>query len=191
LAEREDVAAIVLGSSERSGLGRIAPGKTAVRLLSGSRVPVAVAPRGYEAPIGQAPLIGVGFDGGDEAEAALEWAADFARAVGGRLRVIAVHEPMAFGGVGVVTVPTASVSELMHRELENETKEAVARLDGVEAEAVLTDGNAAAVLAGQTSELDLLVLGSRGYGPLRSVLLGTVSEATVAEAQSPVLIVPR
>lgn len=56
---------------------------------------------------------------------------------------------------------------------------------------VLGDGNAAAVLAGQTAELDLLVLGSRGYGPLRSVLLGTVSEATVAEAQSPVLIVPR
>jgi nucleotide-binding universal stress UspA family protein len=191
LAEQEEVSVIVLGSSERSGIGRIAPGKTAVRLLSGSRVPVAVAPRGYQAPSGQAPLIGVGFDGGAEARAALRWAAAFARAVGGRLRVIAVHEPMAFGGVGVGTFPTASVSQVMHQELQSETEEAVRSLDGVEAEPVLREGKAAAALAGETEELDLLVLGSRGYGPLRSVLLGTVSEATVAEAQSPVLIVPR
>ncbi len=190
LAEREGVSVIVLGASERSGMGRIAPGKTAIRLLSGSRVPVAVAPRGYEAPSVQPPLIGVGFDGGPEAEAALKWAAAFVQAVDGRLRVLAVHEPIAFGGVSVGTFPTASVSQVLREELQSETKEAVADLD-VAAEVVLGDGNAAAVLAGQTAELDLLVLGSRGYGPLRSVLLGTVSEATVAEAQSPVLIVPR
>jgi nucleotide-binding universal stress UspA family protein len=190
LAERENVSVIVLGASERSGMGRIAPGKTAIRLLSGSRVPVAVAPRGYEAPSGEAPLIGVGFNGGPEAEAALKWSAAFAQSVGGRLRVIAVHEPMAFGGVGVGTFPTASVSQVLHQQLQRETEDAVAGLD-VPAEVVLGDGSAAAVLAGQTAELDLLVLGSRGYGPLRSVLLGTVSEATVAEAQSPVLIVPR
>lgn len=191
LAEREDVSVIVLGASERSGIGRISPGKTAVRLLSGSGVPVAVAPRGYEAPSRQAPLIGVGFDGGAEAKAALKWAAAFARTVGGRLRVIAVDEPIAFGGVGVGAFPTASVAQVLHQELQSETEAAVGALDGVEAEAALLDGNAAAELAGQTAELDLLVLGSRGYGPLRSVLLGTVSEATVAEAQSPVLIVPR
>ena len=39
-AEKAQASAIVVGPSERAGLGRILPGSTAVRLLSGSRVPV-------------------------------------------------------------------------------------------------------------------------------------------------------
>ena len=38
---------------------------------------------------------------------------------------------------------------------------------------------------------DLLVCGSRGYGPVRRVLLGTVSSALVRQASVPVLVVPR
>jgi nucleotide-binding universal stress UspA family protein len=39
--------------------------------------------------------------------------------------------------------------------------------------------------------VDLLVCGSRGYGPVRRVLLGTVSAALVRQASLPVLVVPR
>ena len=39
--------------------------------------------------------------------------------------------------------------------------------------------------------LDLLVMGSRGYGPTRAVLLGGVSRRVSAEAACPVLIIPR
>jgi nucleotide-binding universal stress UspA family protein len=191
LADREGVSTIVLGASERSRLGRIAPGSTAVRLLSGSHAPIAIAPRGYAPPVGQAPLIGVGFDGGTEAHEALEWAAGFARLTDGRLRVIGVHQPMAFGDVGVGTFPIESVSQALRRELQEEAEEAVSSLDGVAAEARLRDGDAATSLAAESEDLDLLVLGSRGYGPLRSVLVGSVSEATVPEVRSPVLIVPR
>ena len=42
-----------------------------------------------------------------------------------------------------------------------------------------------------SGELDLLVVGSRGYGPLRAVLLGSVSSALVRSAQSPLVVVPR
>jgi nucleotide-binding universal stress UspA family protein len=136
-------------------------------------------------------VIGVGFDGGDEAHHALQWAAAFARLTGGRLRVIAVHQPIAFGSVGIGTFPTESVLQALHRELQGKAEEAVARLEGVAAEARMTDGDPAASLAAESDDLDLLVLGSRGYGPLRSVLVGSVSEATVAESRSPVLIVPR
>jgi nucleotide-binding universal stress UspA family protein len=41
-----------------------------------------------------------------------------------------------------------------------------------EAEAVLREGDPAKVLAEQGIDLDLLVMGSRGYGPVRSALLG-------------------
>lgn len=83
LAEREQASLIVLGASERSGIGRIVPGSTAVRLLSGSTVPVAVAPCEYTERPGPEPMIGAGFDGGAEAERALEWAAALAGEVGG------------------------------------------------------------------------------------------------------------
>jgi nucleotide-binding universal stress UspA family protein len=39
--------------------------------------------------------------------------------------------------------------------------------------------------------LDLLVCGSRGYGPLRAVLLGGVSRRVAAEAHCPVIVLPR
>jgi nucleotide-binding universal stress UspA family protein len=191
LADRESASAIVLGASERSGLGRITPGSTAVRLLSGSRAPVAIAPSGYSPPARETPLIGVGFDGGDEARQALQWGVACARLTGGRIRVIAVHEPVAFGGTGVGAIPTESVSKALHRELKEDLENAVADLDGVAAEARLVDGVPAASLAAESEELDLLVLGSRAYGPLRSVLVGSVSDATVQQSRSPVLVVPR
>jgi hypothetical protein len=37
----------------------------------------------------------------------------------------------------------------------------------------------------------LLLLGSRGYGPLRAVLLGGVSHVVVREAACPVIVLPR
>jgi nucleotide-binding universal stress UspA family protein len=53
------------------------------------------------------------------------------------------------------------------------------------------EGGAAEALADTSADLDLLVVGSRGYGPLRAVLLGSVSTALVRSAQSPLVVVPR
>jgi nucleotide-binding universal stress UspA family protein len=53
------------------------------------------------------------------------------------------------------------------------------------------DGEPAAVLAERSRDLDLLVVGSRGYGPVRQVLIGGVSAELMRRAACPVLIVPR
>ena len=42
-----------------------------------------------------------------------------------------------------------------------------------------------------SNDVDLLVCGSRGYGPLGSVLLGGVSRRLVHRAACPVIVVPR
>jgi nucleotide-binding universal stress UspA family protein len=47
------------------------------------------------------------------------------------------------------------------------------------------------VLAEQSRELDLLVCGSRGYGALKSVLLGSVTRALAHSCACPLYIVPR
>jgi nucleotide-binding universal stress UspA family protein len=52
------------------------------------------------------------------------------------------------------------------------------------------EGNAATELAAASAELDLLVLGSRGYGSVRSPLLGSVSRALVRSGACPVVVVP-
>jgi nucleotide-binding universal stress UspA family protein len=63
---------------------------------------------------------------------------------------------------------------------------------GVAAETVLLDGVAPdALLREASQDLRLLVMGSRGYGPARRVLLGSVSAGVVHGAACPVLVVPR
>jgi nucleotide-binding universal stress UspA family protein len=52
-------------------------------------------------------------------------------------------------------------------------------------------GDAVAELVRRTRDADLAIVGSRGYGPLRSVLLGSVSAQLVREAACPVMVVPR
>ena len=61
--------------------------------------------------------------------------------------------------------------------------------EDVDAEVVI--GDAGAELADRTRDLDLLLLGSRSYGPVRRVLLGSTSTRVVRAATGPVLVLPR
>jgi nucleotide-binding universal stress UspA family protein len=74
----------------------------------------------------------------------------------------------------------------------NRLHEAVAKLDGaVDVQADLLEGEPAAILAAASAELDLLAVGSRGYGALRAVVLGTHSGRLAASSRCPLLVVPR
>ena len=193
LAERKEAALIVIGSSHRSNIGRIVVGGTGERLLSGASAPVAVAPAGYTAAGRGIQTLGCGFDGSREAQRALAWAAELARAASAQLRVLSVYEPtlpasLAVGG----GLATASINDVLRRECKEDLTQAVARLDpDIDASEKLLEGDARELLARESGELDLLVVGSRGYGPLRAVLLGSVSSALVRSAQSPLVVLPR
>jgi nucleotide-binding universal stress UspA family protein len=59
-------------------------------------------------------------------------------------------------------------------------------------ETVLLLGSPAETIsAAAESAIDLLVMGSRGYGPIRRTVLGSVSEGLVHAATVPVLVTPR
>jgi nucleotide-binding universal stress UspA family protein len=193
MAEREGAALTVIGSSNRSWIGRILVGGTGERLLSGASVPVAVAPAGYAATASGLKLVGCGFDGSRESHRALAWTSALARSTSARLRVLSVYErilpaSLAVGG----GLPTASINDVLRRQFEEEVASAVSELDGdIDASQTLLDGDAQHLLACESGDLDLLVVGSRGYGPLRAVLLGSVSSALVRSARSPLVVVPR
>jgi nucleotide-binding universal stress UspA family protein len=194
IAETDHAGLVVVGSSHTGRLGRVLPGSTAERLLHGAPCAVAVVPLGYRESDHELRRIGVAYDGSDEAAGALSAAVEVARAVGARLRVIHVHTE-AYAAPARVPLPGSSHLD----ERKTMEQRARASLDRVVAdlpqnlhpEAVLVTGAPIHELARASEELDLLVTGSRRYGPLRSTLLGGVTGPLLREAHCPVLVVPR
>jgi nucleotide-binding universal stress UspA family protein len=195
LAERERAALVVIGASRRSGLGRITPGGTAERLLSGSSAPVAIAPNGYVA--GERPAlrtVGCAFNGSPESRRALDWGAALARAADARLRVVGVYEPVPSAALAPPggAMPSVSVNVVLRRRQREELDRAVSEVgEQLDLSGALLDGDVPEVLSREAREVDVLVLGSRGYGPVRAVLLGSVSSAVVRSVERPVVVVPR
>ena len=62
---------------------------------------------------------------------------------------------------------------------------------GVWAEPVFVAGAAGDELAAQSELVDLMVVGSRGYGPRTAVLLGGVTHTLIQKAACPVIVLPR
>lgn len=195
LAEQEDAGLIVVGSTHTGRAGRVLPGSTAERLLHGSPCPVAVAPEGYAERSGEEPaIIGCGYDGSPSSQRALEAAGRVATASGARLRVIRVFEPLAYdlppGGVAIGGLPSYNLT--LRERASMELDSAVASIESdPEIEPRFAVGDPVRVLAAASEELDLLVVGSRGYGPMRAVLVGGVSGRLVTQAACPVIVFPR
>jgi nucleotide-binding universal stress UspA family protein len=195
LAEQESAEAVVAGSTNRGAIGRVVSGSTAERLLHGTSCPVAVAPRGYR-PHRSGPLraIGAAFTDTPDGHEAVRVAADLAARAGLPLTVysvIALHtnwlRPEA------VQPDTSVVPEEVRKVAKDALDRVVASLPaGVRATGELLFGEVVDELSMAAERgVDLLVCGSRGYGPVRRVLLGTVSSALVRQASVPTMVVPR
>jgi nucleotide-binding universal stress UspA family protein len=193
LAAREEAKLIVLGASREGALGRVLLGSTVTGVVHGAPCAVAVVPHGWRMRSSEEPLLfGVGLTSSPEAHDALALAARLAGAVHAPLRVLsAVHlPPPAHPMFAALGIGYEDFCRGERRDAEHVACRAVAGLE-VETEIVVQDGDPAARLAEASRDLDLLVVGSRRYGPLRRALLGSVSMRLVNHAACPVLIVPR
>ena len=198
LSETEGAGLLVVGSTKRGAAGRVLPGSTAERLMHGAPCPIAIVPPGWEAG-GGLNTIGVAYVDSDEGREALLGGYALARRAGAALRVLTAVK----AGLAMYRKTEARTAERAGRdfdeiegELRVQAEEAMRRatdaLGGdvaVEADAYVEDP--ADVLVRVSEHLDLLVCGSRGYGPVRAVLLGGVSRRLTAEAQCPVIVLPR
>ncbi len=181
----------VLVVSATSQQKRIADvlGSVATGVVHRAHGPVIVVhgPVAHDAPLGS---IVVGVDGHDDSKPALEWACDLAARTGARLDLVHAWEYPYRTKDAVFGSP----QEIMQRD-------ATALADGVVAE--LSEGHRAAitathVLEGLTFDVlieaakdaDLLVVGSRGRGGLRSLLLGSVSRKVVQHASCTIAVIP-
>lgn len=195
-AEDEHPSALVIGSSHRGRVGQVLLGSVGESLLSGAPCPVAVAPHGYAArPPRDVRRIGVALDGSSQSTAALLQADRLAEGLGAELALIAVAPRPApdIGGamVGVLAREHAEPDEAEQRmeALLDRAQNAVG--PGRQVRRRLLHGHPASTLARECQRLDLLVVGSRHYGPLRRALLGGVSRELSRTAPSPLLVVPR
>jgi nucleotide-binding universal stress UspA family protein len=194
LAQHEEAGTLVIGSSRRGRLGRVLPGAVTDRLLHGAPCRIAVAPNGFsfEDAVTGPRLIGVAFVDTPEGHAALATACRLASRARGLVRVLTVSEPIDPVVSGMLDPPAHDQVRIARR---NAAEATLARgLDAVRvgrsAGGEVLFGQPSEALAAASQDLDLLVCGSRGYGPVRTLLLGGTSHALVRKAACPVLVVP-
>ncbi|MEO8091194.1 MAG: universal stress protein [bacterium] len=184
LATDEHADLLVLGHTHHGRLGRIYPGALGDKLLEGAPCPVAVAPPDYanreHTGFG---TVGVAYDGGPEAKAALASAEALAGVLGCALQVITVAPIYPD-----VDDPMADTRESMYRERQ---AVGVRSVSAAAVEAVFDRGEPAQVLARHGVELDLLFVGSRSHGPILRTVLGSVGSELMRAAPCPLIVVPR
>jgi nucleotide-binding universal stress UspA family protein len=177
---------ISIGSSRHSPPARVLRGDVGGQVLDGAPCPVVVAPRGY-ADHGSAPVrVAVGYTGTPESDAALALAADWAHEHGAALRVDIAWDvpPRILAGGDAKEYAAAS-----HRAAQWAMGRAFEFAH--DATVDVTDGPAHEVLLDAARRADLLVLGSRGWGPAGAVCLGRSGERLVHHTPAPLMVVPR
>ncbi|MFB0614535.1 universal stress protein [Streptomyces sp. AGS-58] len=126
-----------------------------------------------------------GVDGTEESLAALDWAAREAVRRGLPLHVVHVWR--------YAETLAAADRETQHGWVSQGVSEAVRVVSGRHPELTVSvdvrEGGAAQTLAGVAAGAEMLVLGSRGHGPVVGFLLGSVGQQVIAEAARPVVLV--
>jgi nucleotide-binding universal stress UspA family protein len=192
LAEQGEADLVVLGSTHHAALGSVAPGSVAEHLLQGARCRLVIAPKGYaeeDHSEDRLRVVGVGYDGMAESHAALQEAARLAEKFHASMKVIGVATPVPAMGAAAAAQAGAEAGP----DFQTRLHEAVAELPSeLRALPVMERGNPVDKLL-EASELglDLLVLGSRGFGPVMRLLIGSVSSRVIRGAPCPVMVVPR
>lgn len=190
IAEREEADLIVVGSSARAGVDRVLAGDDAIGTLHGAPCAVAIASKDYATKATEPKVIGVGFNASPEAQAAVNVAAALAERLGAQLRIVAALNVDPAIGPFYYAAQWAETWTAARAETRTRV-EALAATLNVPADVVVIDGNAAKALSRLSPELDLLVLGSRRFGTLARVAMGSTSTRVAKHPSCPVLVLPR
>ena len=184
-AEQQGADLLVVGSCARTPLGRAALGDDTRAALNGSPCAVAVAAAGVAGrprPIAQ---VGVGYDGSPESIGALATARRIAAASHAAVRVLQVVSLPVLAYTNYVGPAVGDTID----ELLAAARHQLAQLPEVESRAVY--GTAGEKLAAFGDEVDILVVGSRGYGPLHRLIAGSTCDYLERHARCSLVVTPR
>jgi len=184
LAESTGADLLVIGSPGSALLGRIHVAESIRDALNGAPCAVAFAPVSYGHQEVAMREIGVGYDGSPESEHAL-----------GVARALAAEHHAKLSAFEAVSIPTlvthgrSGVDGTMIEDLVNEARAQIAALGDVEPHAAY--GHPAEELALYSASTDLLVVGSRDFGPIGRLVHGSTSQRLARSARCPLLVLTR
>ena len=184
-AEEQGADLLVVGSCSHGVFGRAMLGDDTRAALNGAPCAVAITSLGYAEHLKPIARVGVGYNGSPESKAALAVARELAEPTNASLHALEVVSLTVYSYAGIVVAATGEGIDMFLQEA-NSRLEA---LPGVEGHAVY--GLAGEELAAFGDQVDILVVGSRGYGPIRRLVLGSTSDYLERHARCSLLVLPR
>jgi nucleotide-binding universal stress UspA family protein len=184
-ADKQGTDLLVVGSCSHAAFGRAMLGDDTRGALNGAPCAVAVAARGYADGPASITKVGVAYNTSPESKAALVIAQELAAPTSATVHALEVVSIPTYAYTGLITPPIGESIEVMIQEANSRMKE----LPGVEGHAVY--GLAGEELAAFGDQVDILVVGSRGYGPVKRLVLGSTSDYLQRHARCPLLVLPR
>ena len=188
-AEDQDADLLVVGSCSHGAFGRAMLGDDTRAALNGAPCAVAIASRGYVERAGgagsQIANVGVAYNDSPESKAALTVAQELAAPTNATVHALEVVSIPTYAYTGIMAPAIGETIEVMLQEANDHMK----ALAGVEGRAVY--GLAGEELAAFGDQVNILVAGSRGYGPVKRVVLGSTTDYLQRHARCSLLVLPR
>lgn len=131
----------------------------------------------------------VGVDGSASSKQALAWALRYAETTGLPVTAVLAWEIPANYGTAAMVLPGAEFADEAKRELKQTVDEVAASFPKVRLEPRIVEGHPAKILLKEAEHAQLLVVGSRGHGGFKGLLVGSVSQQCVSHATVPVVVV--
>ncbi len=184
-AEEQNADVIVVGSCSHGVFGRAVLGDDTRAALNGAPCAVAVASRGYADGRASITKIGVAYNASPESKAALAMAQTLAAPTRATVHALEVVSIPTYAYTGIVPPALGESIDVMLQEANGRMQE----LPDVEGHAVY--GLTGEELAAFGDQVDILVVGSRGYGPVKRLVLGSTSDYLERHARCSLLVLPR
>lgn len=185
IAEHRGADLLVVGSTRHAVLGRALMGDDTRGAFNGAPCAIAVAPRGYALATHELGTVGVGYDDSVESEHALAAARELAGRHGAAIKalwVVSLENVREERPIPADWPKTAGA-------LVDRCSRRLAQIEGIDGDSVY--GGPREELARFSREVDLLILGSRGYGPLHRMMHGSVSGHLLRHVDCPLLVLTR
>jgi len=189
LADEREASLLVVGAHRRGALARAVSGTAWCRLAIEDHCPVVVVPSDVD--VSAAGPVVAGFDGSEDSERAVLTAAALAATLGERLLIVNVVGDTAtdvpLDAVTAQRLRHAATAAVDTGEVHSDSPR-----PSIDAQSVIRHGEPHEQLARAAADegASLIVTGSRGRGPWRAAVLGSVSAGVAEIAPRPVVIVP-
>ena len=184
---------IVVGSRGLGAIRAIMLGSVSIRTSSDAPCPVVVVPEGDQRRRGK---VVVGVDGSDSSRRALRFALNHALATGSEVVVVNSWEvPLPEDSASLAADAQSLHEEVFDRQSEEVVAGVLAeviddRTEGLEISAVRMQANPVEAVLKAGEDADLIVVGSRGRGGVRGLVMGSTSQGVLHHARGPVAVLP-